>query len=238
MVRLLNVSVARTHGVFDDLHGHPDGRTMADRLRTTAGRHYGHAGPEFVRRLIEETRDLGGLQAEIEALPAFLASDSQEGRAASGFAVFGLAGELAVEYGILPWPTGEALKAAAEMYRVWRAGRGSGMTEDRQILQAVADFISRHGDSRFSAKGDTTTIVRDRAGWWTDGIDGRVYLFTSGGLREATNGYDFARVLAALDAAGWIVARDDSGRARSRTVDVGGGRKPRLYWIMPEEIDV
>lgn len=56
---------------------------------------------------------------------------------AERFALYGMAVELAVEWGILPWPEGEALNAAAEGFWLWREARGVGMTEDRQILQAV-----------------------------------------------------------------------------------------------------
>ncbi|CAL1241925.1 DUF927 domain-containing protein [Candidatus Methylocalor cossyra] len=241
MVRLLDIPAARTHGVFDRLHGAKDGRALADTLKTACGRHYGHAGPAFVAAMIRDGRDYGAELAEIEALPQFRADDPQAARAASRFAVFALAGELASEWGILPWPAGEAITAAAELFAAWRAARGTGATEDRQILRAVADFLARHGDSRFSAKGNTDAIVRDRAGWWTDTPDGRVYLFTAAGLREAIQGHDFARALAALESAGWIVAQGapEAGHAarRARKTDIGGGRKLSLYWILPTDME-
>jgi putative DNA primase/helicase len=84
--------------------------------------------------------------AAFEAEPAFKADASQEARVASRFALYALAGELGSLWGILPWPENEALNAAAECYRLWREARGGGSTEDRQILEAVGDFISRNGD--------------------------------------------------------------------------------------------
>lgn len=33
--------------------------------------------------------------------------------------------------------------------------------------------------------------VKDRAGWWTRNDEGKLYLFTAGGLREALNGHNF-----------------------------------------------
>lgn len=240
LVRLLNVPAARRFGVFDNLHGFPEGRALADHLKTTTGRHFGHAGPAFVEALLKDGRDFGAELVTLQALPQFKAGDSQEGRAASRFALYGMAGELAAEWGILPWPEGEALKAATEGYRAWCEARGQGITEDRQILRAVADFIAKHGDGRFSRKGDgeqsNEGIFRDRAGWWTEDPEGgRVFLFTSAGLREATAGQDFPRVLAALDSAGWLGERDHG--KRSKKTDVGGGRKESLYWIRPKDLD-
>jgi hypothetical protein len=50
-------------------------------------------------------------------------------RVGARFALFALAGELAIDYGIVPWTEGEAVTAAAEMFRVWRAQRPTGNQE-------------------------------------------------------------------------------------------------------------
>jgi putative DNA primase/helicase len=236
LMRLLNVPATRKFGAFDCVHGFPEGRALADHLKTAAGRHYGHAGPAFVKALLNDGRDFGAELATIQGLTEFQAADSQEGRAASRFALYGMIGELAAEWGVLPWPEGEALKYAAEGYRAWREARGNGITENRQILQAVADFIAKHGDGRFSEKSNSEAIVQNRAGWWIDAAGGRVHLFTSAGLRDATAGQDFPRVLAALDSAGWLAERGGEPGKRSKRTDVGG-RKLSLYWIRPGELD-
>jgi hypothetical protein len=44
--------------------------------------------------------------------------EGQDKRAAGRFALLALAGEVATEYGITGWPEGEAIKAAAEGFRV------------------------------------------------------------------------------------------------------------------------
>jgi putative DNA primase/helicase len=131
LVRLLSLPVAGKHGVFDDLHGFADGRAFADQIKILCGRHYGHAGPAFIAAVLKDGRDFGAELAEVEALPAFHADNSQEGRGAARFALYGMAGELAAEWGILPWLPGEAIRAAAEGYRLWREDRGGGATEGR-----------------------------------------------------------------------------------------------------------
>ncbi|EGV28070.1 protein of unknown function DUF927 [Thiorhodococcus drewsii AZ1] len=238
--RLLDIPCARAHGVFDDLHGLASGRAFSDALRTSTSRHYGHAGPAFVERLIADQRDYGETLAQIITLDAFAVENGLEGRAANAFALVALAGELAIEWGILPWSEGAALDAASIAYRAWREHRGKGQTETRQILQAVADFIARHGDARFSPlrpiEDEHAPIVRDRAGWWKEDPTGkgRTYLFTPAGLREASEGFDLRRVLDALDASGWIAEHDDGKRSKKTKAQ---GRAQNLYAIAPKEGD-
>jgi putative DNA primase/helicase len=235
--RLLDIPCARQHGLFDDLHNMPNGRALSDALRTAAATHYGHAGPAFIEHLVaDDTGDPGELLAAFQNRDEFQAETSLEGRAAGAFALAALAGELATSYGITGWPEDEAINAAASAYHLWRSHRGKGHTETRQILEAVEDFIDTHSDARFSniQTDERLPVVRDRAGWYRDTAEARIYLFTAAGLKEATSGYDFKRVLAALDMAGWIVDRDEGKRAKKVKVQ---GRALALYAIAPKEVD-
>ncbi|MCK7577254.1 MAG: hypothetical protein MZV65_16390 [Chromatiales bacterium] len=173
------------------------------------------------------------------SLDVFSADTGIEGRAANAFALVALAGELAIEWGITPWKEGDALDAAALAFGLWREHRGKGRTETRQILQAVGDFIARHGDARFSPlhpiREDAEIIVRDRAGWWKSGNDGeRVYLFLSAALCEAAPGFDLRRILDALEEGRWIVERDEGKRSKKTKVQ---GRRSGLglYAIAPQD---
>ncbi len=233
--RLMDIPCARRFGLFDDLHDFPNGRALSDALRTAAAAHHGQAGPAFIERLVSDSGDVGEALAAMQARPEFAADTSLEGRAAGAFALTALAGELATDYGITGWPQGEALAAAATAYQAWKAHRGKGHTETRQILEAIGDFVARHGDARFShvLSGDGP-LIRDRAGWYRDAEETRVYLFTPAGLKEAAAGFDFRRVLDALDGEGWIAERDD-GR-RSKKVKVQGQSKS-LYAIATRDME-
>jgi putative DNA primase/helicase len=233
LVRLLNISSARKYGVFDNLHTFTDGRELADHLKTECSKHYGHAGIKFVEHIINQgNADFGATLAQIET--QFSHSDTQAARAASRFAVYAMAGELAIEAGILSWQEGAALEACKVMFEAWQTMRGTGATEHKQILQNVADYILKHGDTKFTDKNIPDDKPRlDRAGWYTDRPEGRVYLFSSAALREAGGSYDFNRVLDAMDSAGWIVEKS-SGK-RSKTTAIIGGARPHLYWILPAE---
>lgn len=205
---------------------------MADYFKAESAKHYGHAGVMFVEHIIQQGgADFGSILAKIEA--QFEAPDNQSARAASRFALYAMAGELAIEADILPWPQGAALAACQAMYQQWLSLHGSGATEHRQILQAVREYILKHGDTRFTDKDGKQPPKTERAGWYTGETDGRTYLFTPAALREAGGNYDFNRVLSALDSAGWIAARDDG--KRSKKTAIPGVDKISLYHIKPDE---
>jgi putative DNA primase/helicase len=235
LVRLLNIPAARQFGVFDDLHTFTNGRELADHLKTESSKHYGHAGIKLVKYIINQgNADFGAILAQIET--QFNHSDTQAARVATRFAVYAMAGELAIEAGILPWKVGAALDACKVMFEAWQTTRGTGATEHKQILQNVADYILKFGDIKFTDKNNPDDKPRlDRAGWYYDKPGGRVYLFTSAALREAGGNYDFNRVLVAVDCAGWIVEKDNGKRAK-KTAITGSG-KHNLYWIQPSGED-
>lgn len=236
-VRLLDLSAARVFGAWDDLHHLPSGTAFSDVIKRAAATHHGHAGRAFLEKLTRDGRDFCAFFERFKALPEFAVKDGegQEKRAAGRFALLALAGELATEYGITGWPQGDATKAAASGFNAWRAMRGSGNDERRQILEQVSGFIERHGDSRFSkVDGDFEITVRDRAGWWEDSNESRIYLFTADGMREALKSYDFNRALDVLQEEGVLgPSGADGKRAKTRTIN----RRPvRLYAIKSNKL--
>jgi putative DNA primase/helicase len=236
-VRLLDIPTARQQGCFDVLHDHASGAALSDAIKRAAVTHYGRPGRAFLERLTHDQRDFAARLEILKGLRDFNRQDfeGQDKRAAGRFALLALAGELATEYGLTGWPEGEAVKAAVIGFNAWRSLRGRGNDERRQILQKVSDFIERHGDGRFSNADDShESQTRDRAGWWRDTQDGRLYLFTAEGMREALKGFDFKRALDELEACGAIPkAGADGKRAKPENI---GGRKVRVYEVRADEL--
>lgn len=238
-VRLLDIPVERTHGAWDVLHGHTSGAAFSNAIKRASASHYGHAGRAFLEQLSREETDPAQAWEAIKALPEFqpTSTDGQAARAAGRFALLALAGELATSYGVTGWPEGEAIRAAVVAFKAWLSMRGTGGNTERvEAAERLLEFIDRHGDSRFSdadAPEDARAVlVRDRAGYWRNTAQGRVYLFTATGMREALKGLDFNRALLALEQADLISAPNDKGeRARSQRV---GGRKVRVYEVHPD----
>lgn len=234
-IRLIDIVARRCFGAWDDLNGMSGGREFSDAIQQASVTDYGHAGPAFIRKLLE--------QDQLEALPNRLAqlcaqypsTNGQESRAAERFALVALAGELAIEYGILPLAAGCVQVAMLELFDTWRGGRGEGPSEDRQILKSIADFISRHGDTRFSSAKAIHGEARDRAGYWEEHPAGRLFLFSRTGLEEAAKSYDLNRVILALDSVG-AIAKRDTGRDQA-TKRLGDGSKLKLYVIDPAKLE-
>ena len=239
-VRVLDVPAQRKHGAWDTLHHFTSGPAFSDAVKHSATQHYGHAGRAFLEKLTRDTENFSEALAAIKAMPELQApgGEGQAARAAARFALLALAGELATSYGVTQWPKGEAIRAAAVGFAAWQSLRAnaSGNAERDQIAERITGFIERHGDSRFSdADSDDdqrAAMVRDRAGYWRDTGVGRVFLFTSEGLREALKGFDFARALDALQLAGLIAAPGADGK-RARFVRIRG-RGLKLYHVHPE----
>ncbi|MBE0624408.1 MAG: DUF927 domain-containing protein [Burkholderiales bacterium] len=231
-VRLLDIAAARTFGTWDNLHDLPSGQAFSDAIKRESATHYGHAGRAFLEKLSRDDRDFCTLLERLKALPAFCAKEGegQDRRAAARFALLAIAGEVATEYGISRWPEGEAIQAAAECFKAWQATRGRGNDERRQILERVSSFIERHGDGRFSSvDAPSEPKILDRAGWWSDSSEGRGYLFTADGLREALKGFDFKRALDVLQSSE-VLPKPQANGERARFFRIGG-RGAKLYAI-------
>lgn len=236
-VRMVEMTAARRYGAFDDLHGFNEGAALANAINDACGKCYGVAGPAFLQNLINDTaRNIDARHKEI--LKGFEAEAGAQGRVAALFALVALGGELATEYGLTGWQAGTAIDAAKTLFNEWRKHRPSGSQEAPAMLEAVQTFIDKHGGSRFENRnGDAsqnTPIIRDRAGWYEDTAEGRVYHFTKAGLKEALDGFDFGRGVGALDAAGWLSGKDKEYLARGKQLWIGGGNY-RIFSIFPQD---
>lgn len=240
-VRLLDIPAMRAHGAWDNLHGFNNGAAFSDAIRNAVVSHHGKAGRAFLEELTHDTQNFCERLEQIKSLSAFSGEtgQGQDKRVAARFALIGMAGEIATEYGLTGWPAGDAIKAAIEGLRAWRSLRGgSGNDEKQKIPEQILEFIEKHGDSRFStASGEYgTTQIRDRAGWWEDKENERLYYFTSAGLREATKGHDLKPVLDTLQEIGALPPAGSNGeRASPKRF---GGRQVKVYTIKPEKLAV
>jgi hypothetical protein len=106
------------------------------------------------------------------------------------------------------------------------------MEDAKTILKMINDFVNSYGGSRFSPVNPVDDkIVHNRAGWWEEtGFDDyhkRLYYFTSGGLDEATRGFDRKKVTDVLIDKGWL----KKGKDRVTTQKRLDGRSIKVYVI-------
>ena len=222
------------HGAWNNIHGAESGTAFTDEIKKAAVTNYGHAGREFLKKLVVDRRNFLDSLDRIKALPEFSGStDGQAKRVACRFALVALAGELATEYGLTGWPAGAAISAAASSFNSWLSMRGNLNDETKQIIDQLAGFIDRHGDSRFSDAEVTNadkSVKINRAGWWRDSLDGqRTYLFNTSALKEALAGFDFRRALDTLQHLGVLPPSGANGeRAKNERL---GGHLAKYYHI-------
>jgi putative DNA primase/helicase len=240
-VRIIDVPVVNgQHGLFQDIHDVKNGAEFSDKLRDDAAKHYGHAGPCFIEKLIKYYPKLRLSPLLASTLAAFDNNlSAQDARVARSFAVIALAGELAAKWGILPWEEGSALIASIEVFKHWKNTQPelAKSKEHTQILRCLSDFIDAHGNSRFldiNWSPNTDPLIRDQAGYFDDSSGSRIYLFTSGGLREATKGFDFKRVIQALDEAGAFAKVGANQKSLTTRIPEGGCKD--LYYIDPTKL--
>ena len=239
-VRLLDISASRRHGAFDELHLCTDGREFADNLKQLCSQHYGTLGPAFIECLIENMQqqpDAAALLQDITRRKAFRPELPLHGRAAQSFALIGMAGELATDFGLTGWKPGEVMQATEEAFKLWCSEHGRHQTEHQKALSHVMSFIQCHGDSRFSDHQQMNSPpVRDRAGYWSEASgEARIYYFTSDGLKQALQDIELKRGLKALQEAGWITEHEP-GKSSVRFY-IAGSRQ-RFYAIRPQEESV
>jgi uncharacterized protein (DUF927 family) len=146
-------------GLFETLHGFPSADAFARHLKAASAEHYGHAARAFLDKIAATFGESSDLVAT--ASKQFVAkhcppgADGQVSRVCARFALVAAAGEMATFAGVLPWPEGEATKAAVRCFRAWLDQRGGvESAEETEGVSAVRRFIEAHGNSRFEPMGD------------------------------------------------------------------------------------
>ena len=235
--KTVDIPVCGVHGVFDDFASNDvDPGAFAEECKNATSTYYGTAGPEFVRRLIAQNISARNVREHVDAFVRSALMDvkdphGQAARVAQRFGLVCAAGELGVQFGILPWEQSDPLNDATELLKVWLDERGGSTPyETRQAIAQVRHFIEAHGDSRFD---DITTPdpdrkpVVNRAGFRRDHGEARRWLIPPEVWRNEVcaelNPREAAKTLAGLH----LLEPDREGKfSRSETV---GGKKQRFY---------
>jgi putative DNA primase/helicase len=152
---------------------------MLAALHGALRKHHGTAARAFLAHLAEARReDMAGLLAMLAGMRDRFAAalptnaDVQVRHVARAFALAATAGEMATRWGVLPWPAGEASRAALAVMATWMDRRGGADAgEDGAALVRLRAFIAAHGATssrgrRGAWKCSRTSIPRRRRAPW------------------------------------------------------------------------
>jgi uncharacterized protein (DUF927 family) len=163
-------------------------------------------------------------------------------RVANRMALIAAAGELAIEFRVLPWPLGTAIEGVRKCFDAWRVARvgGDGVGHDAAVaVRQVRGFLERYGDIKFENLDHATDVNRplivDRAGWRRKGKKGIEFLIQPEYFKtEVCKGLpDPTAVARALFKGGFL---NKQGRAWTITTTVPGSKKQRRVYCVLESI--
>lgn len=158
-------------GIFEDIHHFENAAAFADYLNHATHEHQGHAIKVFLEKILHQdseklTKLIKKLMEQWTNSVLGDKDDSQIKRVAKRFAIIAVAGELAIQFKILPWKKGEAFNAAKICFKSWIEQRGGTTNYELQNgLNKILNFVERFGESRFSNFGGEQYAIRDRAGF-------------------------------------------------------------------------
>jgi hypothetical protein len=128
-VRLIEIfaDVGKGFGTFDTIHQQKDSQHFADALQAWATQNQGVAAEAFLTRVTADPPY--AIKKLNETREAFIAAEKTRHnlrsaphdliRALDHFAVVAASGELATEYGTVPWQAGDATRAVSATFGVW-----------------------------------------------------------------------------------------------------------------------
>lgn len=153
-VRLIGIpAVSRNaqYGVFEDIHGLPNGAEFSKYLCQAASSTYGTPFKAYIAKIAPNidairTQWVKFVHDSDWFIPAD--SDGQVRRAKHRFLLVAFAGELATEYGITGWNTGDAINAAKNCFHEWIENRGGTESrEKKRILDQVKKFFDDNAEN-------------------------------------------------------------------------------------------
>ncbi|WP_425044638.1 DUF927 domain-containing protein [Primorskyibacter sp. S87] len=173
-IRLIDLAAdVRLRGAFDCLHGEPDGRAFAERMKQAGQENYGVAGPVFVERLMKNSDKLEGFSRVVSGYCRMwdknvdLPPDGQVQRVLVRFAIAAVAGETATKFGLTGWPRGAAQAAAFELFQSWLDARdGATRAEINGAVERTRTYVSKNLE-RFAVVGTGSGEPLD--GWRDEG---------------------------------------------------------------------
>lgn len=213
LVRVLDIpAVVGEHGVFDCLpEGTKSGADFSNYLKEQSTRYYGTCVIAFLEELtkpqniIKIPEKLKQVKEQlIENLPQKVQGQTE--RAINRFALAACAGELATEWGLTGWHSGEAITSARKCLDAWLTERGGVENkEGSKLLQQVRAFFATNGESRFTdINNQEQSKTINRAGFKELINDEWIYYVYPNAFEEIHKGFTKTFAIKTLRESNWI----------------------------------
>lgn len=242
-VRVIDIPVdaGQGKGLFEHLHNFARPGELADALRASSKRHYGHAARAFLTELV---KDIPGYAQQVDQMVKATTdqicpkgADGQVRRVAQRFALVATAGEMAISFGVVPWPQNTARRAAERCFNDWLKERGGPeQKEDRDAIERVLGYLQRQS-ARFQ-RWDEEYLINDCAGYFREASPRTFYVYPDAFKNDICGkaGLDHAHAAKVLAKAGYLEKSTDGKHTRRERLPKVGPQ--RVYVIrMPEEKD-
>jgi putative DNA primase/helicase len=240
-VRLVDIpaDAKKGYGIFEALQGYESAAIFSKALMDATHQYYGTAAPAFLERItaLYDTTSLLDLIKELckKFMTKYLPekSNGQVHRVCERFALIATAGEIATDFGITGWTSGEATQAAAQCFGAWVEQRGGAENQERSIiLSQVRRFFEAHGESRFSDWNAQHSRTINRAGFKKiSGESTLYYVLPEIFKEEICAGLEYRRVVDTLLIEGCLELDNNSPSRREYLPGLG---RSRCYAITPK----
>jgi phage/plasmid primase-like uncharacterized protein len=177
-------------------------------------RHYGHAGPAFVRALIERGyhRKAPELRERVLRAASELAGQGASGasiRAATPLAVLLVAGSLAKTFGLLPSETAITESIHWAWNRFSQSSDAAPLDPEKQAIDNILIWISERWEVTIKPVNTRSRNNREAVAWF----DAKAVYITKGRLREAAgNTLKESQIAAILSQRGLLVEKPKPDR--------------------------
>lgn len=185
-------------GILDDLQGAKDSGSFIQSILEKLSEGYGIAGETFIEELCKRRSQLKQearprIQKIRDELLAEIKSPAgQARRVAEKISLLAYAGELAIEYEILPFEKSAPLEICKQICSEWVEARGGGgELESKKIIEHLQVQIETHPEKFISA---TDHYPKESWGYKRGGI----YYLTVGGLKLLFTGFGASYVKSVL----------------------------------------
>lgn len=168
----LPVDAGRGDSLYETMHGYSDGAQLSNALVDRAKQFYGIPLRTFLECLCKDKDTY--VERIVQGLDVFVAEHCPSGasgqvqRVCRKFGLLATTGELAIEFGVLPYEEGECTKAAVRWFNIWLDQRqGIGNLEIENAIKAIDETIALEGETLFTdiSSNNTSHLPRGYLGY-------------------------------------------------------------------------